>query len=368
MSVSQRRKIVCVGDEAVGKTSLLLRFTQNVFSELYNPTVEDTYTLENSDSPEFIDTAGAEAFDRLRPFSYTDAAEAIVCFSLNSPESLKEVEEKWVPEIKYFCGDVPFIVVGLKKDLRDNASFSDPTVSFFQGEETALKIGAYKYLECSARTGENVSAIFSDYINPSRKQAKQQLARFSSDIEMEDNPYKEGLPKLRKKSLAPTAAPKVKLAHKPSLPKMPVTPQKIPISPPLSPSKADKSPKSNKLIRDKSVSRDKTIKTPTKVADGARRGSVSTAAPNARITKRRGSTPALQINTVANIPVKQSLSPPSSPSSPIAPPPRGRSKSVANALYPVSESVTMRKKIGPTVPVTPTKKVSTAQLQRKLMK
>ncbi|RKO85494.1 hypothetical protein BDK51DRAFT_14038, partial [Blyttiomyces helicus] len=47
------------------------------------------------------DTAGSHGFDRFRPFSYTNATFFLVCFDLSDPASLREVEEKWVPEIRW---------------------------------------------------------------------------------------------------------------------------------------------------------------------------------------------------------------------------------------------------------------------------
>jgi small GTP-binding protein len=64
------------------------------------------------------DTAGQEDYDRLRPLSYPDTDVVLVCFSLDSPDSLENISEKWTPEVKHFCPSVPMLLVGLKKDLR----------------------------------------------------------------------------------------------------------------------------------------------------------------------------------------------------------------------------------------------------------
>ncbi|CAG2120866.1 unnamed protein product, partial [Medioppia subpectinata] len=72
---------------------------------------------------ELWDTAGQEDFDRLRPLSYPDTDVLLLCFSIVSPDSLSNVFEKWVPEVKKFCEDVPIVLVGTKRDLR-----SDPQV------------------------------------------------------------------------------------------------------------------------------------------------------------------------------------------------------------------------------------------------
>lgn len=45
------------------------------------------------------DTAGEDDYNNLRPLSYPDADVFIVCYSVERPESLKSVQEKWIPEV-----------------------------------------------------------------------------------------------------------------------------------------------------------------------------------------------------------------------------------------------------------------------------
>jgi Ras family protein A len=49
-----------------------------------------------------------------------------MCFSIDSPDSLENIPEKWTPEVKHFCPNVPIILVGNKKV---NYSFFPPNVS-----------------------------------------------------------------------------------------------------------------------------------------------------------------------------------------------------------------------------------------------
>ena len=57
---------------------------------------------------------------RLRPLSYPDSNVILMCFSIDSPDSLTNVGEKWYPELRYYCPKAPILVVGNKKDLRYN--------------------------------------------------------------------------------------------------------------------------------------------------------------------------------------------------------------------------------------------------------
>lgn len=62
-------------------------------------------------------TAGTDEYDQLRPLPYPDTHIFIIVFAVNSPESLENVEKKWVPEIRANSDSCPFIVVGNKSDL-----------------------------------------------------------------------------------------------------------------------------------------------------------------------------------------------------------------------------------------------------------
>ncbi|CED82401.1 small gtpase-binding protein [Phaffia rhodozyma] len=113
------------------------------------------------------DTAGQEDYDRLRPLSYPDSHVILICFSVDSPDSLDNVQEKWISEVLHFCSNLPIILVGCKKDLRQDPrtieelkKTSQRPVSQAEGQAVAQKIGARRYIECSARTGEGVRDVF----------------------------------------------------------------------------------------------------------------------------------------------------------------------------------------------------------------
>ena len=112
-----RKKLVIIGDGACGKTSLLIVINKDKFPERYVPTVFETYvnrtTIEGKQVDfAFWDTAGQEDYDRLRPLSYPDTNVILMCFSIDSPESLENIADKWAPEVKHFCPNVPIILVG----------------------------------------------------------------------------------------------------------------------------------------------------------------------------------------------------------------------------------------------------------------
>jgi len=167
-----RKKLVIVGDGACGKTCLLIVFSKDQFPEVYVPTVFENYVADIEVDGKQVelalwDTAGQEDYDRLRPLSYPDTDVILMCFSIDSPDSLENIPEKWTPEVKHFCPNVPIILVGNKKDLRndDNTKWElqkmkQEPVKVEQGKEMSEKINAFEYLECSAKSKEGVRVVF----------------------------------------------------------------------------------------------------------------------------------------------------------------------------------------------------------------
>ncbi|XP_077567722.1 ras-like GTP-binding protein RHO [Stigmatopora nigra] len=167
-----RKKLVVVGDGACGKTCLLIVFSKDEFPEVYVPTVFETYVADIEVDTKQIqlvlwDTAGQEDYDRLRPLSYPDTDVILMCFSVDSPDSLENIPEKWVPEVKHFCPNVPIILVGNKKDLRNDdvvrsklSRLKLEPVRPEDGRAMAARIGAHDYLECSARTKDGIWEVF----------------------------------------------------------------------------------------------------------------------------------------------------------------------------------------------------------------
>ncbi|BGO97482.1 RHO4 protein [Rhodotorula toruloides] len=164
-------KLTCVGDGGVGKTCLLIVYSQKRFPTDYIPTVFENYVLNKPYEGKIVefalwDTAGQEEYDRLRPLSYPETHVLFVCFAVDYPVSLENVEDKWYPEVAHFCEDVPIILVATKTDLRaDSTAVSllkaqgRHPVTPEEGAAVAKRIGA-KYAEVSAMTGRGVEEVF----------------------------------------------------------------------------------------------------------------------------------------------------------------------------------------------------------------
>eukprot|EP01126_Amoeba_proteus_P020854 TRINITY_DN2117_c0_g1_i2.p1 TRINITY_DN2117_c0_g1~~TRINITY_DN2117_c0_g1_i2.p1 ORF type:complete len:200 (-),score=28.52 TRINITY_DN2117_c0_g1_i2:156-755(-) len=164
-------KIVVVGDGAVGKSCLLISYTSNSFPKEYVPTVFDNYNANVKVADRTValslwDTAGQEDYDRLRPLSYPSTNVFLLCFSVISETSFKNIRSKWWPEVMEHC-PTDCILVGTKVDLRDNPEFLSGLVDRGlvpvykqQGELLSEEIKALAYMECSALTQKGLKDVF----------------------------------------------------------------------------------------------------------------------------------------------------------------------------------------------------------------
>ena len=84
----------------------------------------------------------------------------LICFSLTSKTSLENVRTRWVPELQHYSPGTPIILVGTKKDMKEDGK----GVSSEDGQRLAMEIKAIKYLECSAKTQEGLKQVFDEAI------------------------------------------------------------------------------------------------------------------------------------------------------------------------------------------------------------
>ncbi|KAG5682534.1 hypothetical protein PVAND_011881 [Polypedilum vanderplanki] len=165
-------KITTVGDGAVGKTCMLISYTQNEFPVEYVPTVFDnhacTITVDNKEySLTLWDTAGQEDYERLRPLSYPNTDCFLLCYSMDSRTSFENVSSKWNPEIRHFSPHVPIVLVGTKSDLRIQGS--EKYVTTQEAKKLCKKIGAYTLVECSAKKKTNLVTVFEEAVRAVEK-------------------------------------------------------------------------------------------------------------------------------------------------------------------------------------------------------
>lgn len=120
---------------------------------------------------ELWDTYKPEEHDRLRALAYPNTNVVLVCFSVTSPATRDNVQSFWLNEIDARAPGVPWLLIGMKTDLRAdknneehrrNKNHQSEPVTTKDGIRIAKKLGAVKYLECSALEHTNVQEIFEE--------------------------------------------------------------------------------------------------------------------------------------------------------------------------------------------------------------
>ena len=117
-------KLLIIGDSAVGKTSLLLRYTDEAYSEHYISTIGVDFKIKTMELDgktvklQIWDTAGQERFKTITPTYYKGADGIIVVFDLTNQKSYDNVK-KWLEEIEQYTSGkkVNKLLVGSKCDL-----------------------------------------------------------------------------------------------------------------------------------------------------------------------------------------------------------------------------------------------------------
>ena len=156
-----KHKLVFLGDQAVGKTSLITRFMYDSFDRQYQATIgvdflSKTLTLEDRTVRlQLWDTAGQERFRSLIPSYIRDSSAAVVVYDITSRASFNNMFS-WIESIREERGDhVVILIVGNKSDLQSEKR----EVSKEEAERAATDLGVL-FMEASAKSGANVKAIF----------------------------------------------------------------------------------------------------------------------------------------------------------------------------------------------------------------
>lgn len=155
-------KIVVLGESAVGKSSLALRFVRREFLPNQEATIgaaflSRTVAMPNGVSIKFEiwDTAGQERYRALAPMYYRGAAGAIIVYDITNQDSLRKASQ-WIEELRNNADPSTVVaLVGNKSDLE-----SLRIVGRNVGEQLAQQSGAPIFCEVSAKDGQNVDSLF----------------------------------------------------------------------------------------------------------------------------------------------------------------------------------------------------------------
>lgn len=159
-NISKKRKVLILGSPGVGKSAIIVRFKDDIFRSEYIPTIQEVYKKEFKFNNERVeleikDLDGQNDYTLFTNNKFALGVNGyILCYSVENQYSfnlVKSINTK----LSALVGDtVPKILVANKADLNNKR-----IISTDQGKQLAKEIGA-SFLECSARTGNNIPLIF----------------------------------------------------------------------------------------------------------------------------------------------------------------------------------------------------------------
>ena len=182
-------KYIIIGDAAVGKSNLLLRYAHGQFKPEYQLTIGVEFGAKNVNIGDKVyriqiwDTAGQENFRSITRAYYKNSVCALVVYDISCRDSFNNVST-WIDDCKNQSPKTIFMVlVGNKSDLSDRRQ-----VNTEEGQELAEKYGLL-FFETSAKNGTNVEEIFQE----SAKNIAQKIEEGYYDLESDSCGIKQGI-------------------------------------------------------------------------------------------------------------------------------------------------------------------------------
>lgn len=155
-----KHKVVFLGDQGTGKTTMIKAFMYGTFEQTYKATVgidffsKTLYLDDRTVRLQIWDSAGQERFRSLTPCYIRDSSVAVVVYDVASRASFANAS-RWIEDVREARGtDVLIVLCGNKTDLVDKRQ-----VSTDDGEKKAREEGVL-FIETSAKAGYNVKALF----------------------------------------------------------------------------------------------------------------------------------------------------------------------------------------------------------------
>lgn len=152
-------KLLIIGDSGVGKTCVLLRFSDNNFTASHLTTIGIDFKLKTIDIDgksvklQIWDTAGQERFRTITQTYYKGAMGIILAYDCTDENSFNNIRN-WIQQIKMHASDnVSKVLIGNKCDRPDKK------ISAEQGRSLADELGI-QFFETSAKTNINVMETF----------------------------------------------------------------------------------------------------------------------------------------------------------------------------------------------------------------
>jgi small GTP-binding protein len=159
-----QKKIILLGDGAVGKTSLIRRFVVDKFDDKYILTIGSKITaksiqIEKNEKTfqmnlQIWDILGQKGYSKLHKSSFRGTDGVIMVSDITRKNTLLSLKNYWIPEVHDLVGMIPFVILANKSDLLGNAAFDEDEL-----REIAMNFDAPYYFT-SAKYGDNVPKAF----------------------------------------------------------------------------------------------------------------------------------------------------------------------------------------------------------------
>ena len=152
-------KLVVIGGPAVGKTTLMLRYTQKKFRDLYIPTVGVQVSRKLVKvgtihcSLNIWDIAGQQKFSNVRRLFFEGADAVAIIFDITEKQSFIN-SSTWYNDYLSLTNKKFGVLLGNKLDLE-----KDRVILSEWGQTLSEKMG-FHYFETSAKSGHNVEDVF----------------------------------------------------------------------------------------------------------------------------------------------------------------------------------------------------------------
>ena len=174
-------KIVIIGDQHVGKTSILSRYKYEVVETVYSPTVGIDFLTKNVFLEDktirliMWDTAGQERFKSLIPSYLKNANCIILTYDISNKETFSSLSKWYTDSKEYVNENTLFVICGNKIDLKK--VITQKEIEDFSKEKNIPFCA-----EVSALTGEGINQMFNAIV----KKFYETLNLMSSDNKIED--------------------------------------------------------------------------------------------------------------------------------------------------------------------------------------
>ena len=188
------RKIIVIGDMSCGKSNLISAYSRDRFTSNYTPTILNCNLTDariHNESIELvvIEISGRDDFEPLRRRAYRKMDAAVICYAVDDVLCFERICKFWVPELRKYAPNVPFVLVGTKRDVKDSARdrleeslrsaegeldgdsnmcarlqaevrFNERFVSKDRGKRMAESVGADSFMECSSLYRDRTRDVF----------------------------------------------------------------------------------------------------------------------------------------------------------------------------------------------------------------